>query len=219
MTSLRTGRRPSTAARTILAAARFAVHGITVREHGKYADHAIEAWNTAREMRAWPIDTSSRCGSALGRASGASRSEIAAAGMIPASRAACAELRGPGIDAGRTARELRGPRSMLRVRLGWQLDPVGAGRKAELGTGLSRGIDKEADTDAEGLQVADDLWQFESIGRRRAGLAARPPRRARPERAWHCWGRISTTSSISSGRGSPSTLYSTSGRSGARGAR
>src|SRR5262245_2493228 len=91
-------------------------------------------------------------------------------------------FRGPGIDAEGLEGFDRSPLERPRVRLGVQLDTVGAGRGREP-DGVSRGIDKEAHTDAEGLQFADDLRQSRIVRRRPAGLAGYLAGNDRHERA------------------------------------
>ena len=68
------------------------------------------------------------------------------------------DIRGPGVDAERLEGFDRSALERPCVRFGVQLDTVGAGRGRKP-DGLGRGIDKEADADAQGFQVADDLWQ------------------------------------------------------------
>jgi hypothetical protein len=110
------------------------------------------------------------------------------------------DFRGPGVDAERLEGFDRSALERPCVRFGVQLDTVGAGRGRQP-DGLGRGIDEEADADAQGFQVADDVWQSESLaGVQPAWLVISP---GTTGTSVHWSGRTSLTSAISSGRGSP----------------
>ena len=119
----------------------------------------------ARLMSAWPIDTSSRCGSVLNSVRFFRSRSCPALTPTPSSKA---RFDAAAYFAKLADAAVRAALERPRERLGVQLDAIGAHRLRPSNRGRLR-IDKQADANAVRLQRPDDAR--ERIGRRVGGPA------------------------------------------------